>query len=310
MMSKRCPIHGETEAMVERDPLFYQYALGLGAKSIYGGHFVDITKTCQLRCNPCYMKLEKKDPAGIYSIDAITNECLVNINRAPYILTGGEPTLHPQIMEVVEKVSEIGRVEMLSNGIKLADREFFNDLMPALTDKDGITHLHLSLHINESDAWKEVIEMARADKMKIASALIVVKDKAELLKAMVLCNSIKDVVRTFRIKAATNIWNTGTVTQRIFISDMLDWLEATRNPLSHVGLGNNKPCFHNVLYGGMHLMLVSWYDVTNVDLLEIECPPTYRANNGEVCNFVTTGLINEGLEKGWCKGIKLDSKST
>lgn len=305
IMRKTCPHHGATESMVERDPLYYLYASGLKAQSIYGGHFVDVTRTCQLRCSPCYYNLEKSDPLGMFSIEAIVNECATNINRAPFILTGGEPTLHPEFLDVVNEVSKVGPVELLSNGIKLSDAEFFNDVIPMITDRNGVTHLNLSIHHKESDDWKTVIKLARADKIRIESALIVVNSEIEFDKALDMCREMADVVNTFRIKAASRIWNAQQTSERVCVSDMLRWLEKFEKPIVHVAMQNNKPCFFNVLFDRMHLMLVSWYDVTNVDLLEIDCPPTYRARNGEVCNFVTTALINEGMEKKWMKGNRI-----
>ena len=44
-MSKTCPVHGETRAMVERDPLFYSHAISLQATQIYPGYFVDVIVT-------------------------------------------------------------------------------------------------------------------------------------------------------------------------------------------------------------------------------------------------------------------------
>jgi hypothetical protein len=45
-------------------------------------------------------------------------------------------------------------------------------------------------------------------------------------------------------------------------------------------------------------MLVSWYDINNVDLLDISCPPYYRSKDGGIYNLVTAELINEGIKKG------------
>lgn len=296
MMHKKCPEHGNFASLVERDPLFYLYAAGLKAKTIYGGHLVDITRTCQLRCDPCYFRLEKHDPAGMFTVESIVNECAVNIHRAPFILTGGEPTLHPQLLQVIKEVSQVGPVELLSNGIKLADPEFFNDVMPLITDASGVSHLNLSIH-PETAKWAEVVALAKKEQVRIESVMIVVSSRNEFVNALELCKTMAGVVQTFRIKAASNLWNASLKTERIFVSDMLQWLEEEQYNVVYVAAEHNKPCFFNVLANGMHLMLVSWYDVSNVDLIEIDCPPTYRARNGQVANFVTAALINEGIDK-------------
>jgi len=304
IMSKRCPAHGDFTGMLERDPLFYTFATTAPNLRIYPGHFVDITRTCQLRCDPCYYRLEKKDPESMFSIEEIVNECAVNAHLGPFILTGGEPTLHPYLADVITQVSKFGQVEMLSNGIKLSEPEFFNEIMPLLTDRNGLSHLHLSIHYRESSDWMTVVGLARADQVKIASALIVVRNKNEFLDALRICRECRDVVVSFRIKAASNIWNAKVESEKVFVSDMVKWLEEL-GEVVHVANQNRKSCFCNVIYDQMHLMLVSWHDASNVDLVEIDCPPTYKARNGMVANFVTAGLINEGMDKGWLLGEKI-----
>jgi hypothetical protein len=60
---------------------------------------------------------------------------------------------------------------------------------------------------------------------------------------------------------------------------------------------NNKLSYANLIVEDMDIKLVSWYDKSNVDLNDINCPPYYRAKDGTVNNLVTTGLINEGLTR-------------
>lgn len=303
VMTKTCPQHLQHEGVVEKDPLFYQAVRSINAPSIYDGHFVDVTRVCNLRCTPCFYKLEKEDPAGEYSIDAIVNECRVNKGRAPFILTGGEPTMRSDIVELVEKVQQVGPVELLSNGTKIASAALFDALMPLLRDEaTGVATLNLSLHLKETDKWMEVIARCRAIGLKIESALIVVNNKDEFLTAVALANTLKDVVVSFRIKAASLLWAEQGVGEKIFVSDMLNWLEDTGKPVRWVPQRHNKVSIINVIYEGAFLMLVSWYDVSNVDLIDIDCAPFYRARNGEVKNFVTACIINEGMEKGFCKG--------
>ena len=99
-MTRVCSEHGEQVGMVERDPLFYTYVCGLPKQGIYAGTLTDVTSTCNLRCNYCYFPLKKKDEAGEYSSNRIIQECLVNRHNAPFILVGGEPTMHHDAVEL------------------------------------------------------------------------------------------------------------------------------------------------------------------------------------------------------------------
>lgn len=306
-ITKTCDVHGTTRAMIERDPLFYMWVVGINSPSIYGGYFIDVTRTCQLRCNPCYYPLEKKDPAGHFSVDEIVSDCAVNAMRAPFILTGGEPTLHPELPKLIERLSRYGGVELLTNGIKMADREYFNEIAPLIANKDGSLNLNLSIH-NESDKWKNVIENCDIDGAQIESCLIVVRDKDSFLNAIKIAKEHSGTVRSFRIKAETSIWNqSSSGNEKVFVSDMLRWLEELGGVRLVVDGRHNKSVYLNVIFDSMHLMLLSWHDVGNVDLRDISCPPYYRARNGEVCNFVTAALINEGMANGWLKGRRIES---
>lgn len=302
-MTKVCSEHGMTRAMVERDPVFYMFVSGLNSPSIYDGYFIDVTRQCNLRCTYCYYPLEKKDPEGLFTIERLVQECAVNVHRAPFIFTGGEPTFRPDIVDLVKAVKRVGPVEMLTNGVRLADPVFYDELMPELMNADGTANLNLSIHDDQSDKWRTVIETCRRDQIRIESALIVVDSKERFFEAVKMADEFKDVVMSFRIKAATRIWNEQKPEEKIFVSDMMKWLEETGKPMHLITQGRHtKSVFLNVLFDGAFLMLLSWHDVTNVDLPDINCAPWYRARNGQVLNFVTAALVNEGMAAGYLCG--------
>lgn len=311
-MTKECPAHGSTRALVERDPNFFTYVRSLENQSIYGGYFVDVTRRCNLRCEWCYVALQDKDPEGEYSLHSILDDCRVNARYGhPFIITGGEPTIRPDICEIARAVKGIGPIAMLSNGVRIGtDQKMFDELIPILTDRDGLVRLNLSIHQKETDKWRDVLLKCRAAGVKIESLLLVIDSEEAFLDALVVVMEFRDVAQSFRIKAASRLWNEQKPTNKIFVSDMLRWLAATGDKPIIYAEGHNQTTFFNVRWRGVWLMLVSWYDVTNVDLREIDCPPFYRAKNGEVCNLVTWGLINEGLDNGWLGGKRvLVSKS-
>ena len=58
------------------------------------------------------------------------------------ILTGGEPTLHPELPKVTAYARDQGlHVRLITNGGRLADREFARDLAEA-----GLRHVHISVY--------------------------------------------------------------------------------------------------------------------------------------------------------------------
>ncbi len=305
-LAKTCDAHGSTEAMLERDPVFYAYIMSMRAPNIYGGYFVDVTRICNLRCQYCFYPLENKNPSGAYTIQSIVNDCRAAALRPgclPIILTGGEPTTRADIGLLIEALLPIGPVELLTNGVNLAkDDEMFNRVMPLITANNGVANLNLSIHHKETDGWRTLLDKCRAEGIKVESALIVVDSEDDFIHAVKLAQEMKDVVLSFRIKAATRIWNEKKP-EKIFCSDMIGWLEAHLGPVQVVTTNrSNKSVFVNVFVGGLFLMLVSWNDTANVDLADIDCAPYYRAKNGQIANFVTASLINEGMAAGWLNG--------
>jgi len=87
-----------------------------------------ITNACNLRCPICFtynrpdrvyhMSLEEMQARVDWIAQAAGQVDLVNI-------TGGEPTLHPQLLELLRccQRPEIGRITMNSNGLRLAEDE-------------------------------------------------------------------------------------------------------------------------------------------------------------------------------------------
>jgi hypothetical protein len=95
-----------------------------------------------------------------------------------------------------------------------------------------------------------------------------------------------------RIKAASNLWSEAKAASKIFTSDMVRYVEHNyKSTLDH--RFNIKTSYAPMLVDGLSVAMVSWYDRFNVDLVDIDCPPYYKANDGTVNNLVTTGIINE-----------------
>lgn len=324
LLRKTCPEHGDQVGVLERDPVFYSMLAGLGGNGIYPGYFVDVTRRCNLRCSWCFYPLEKADPKDLFSIESILSECKVGARMGPIILTGGEPTLHPQLPTIITEIRKFCGVDLLTNGVKLADKAYFDEIMPLLSSRprEGrmVPALHLSIHHKETSAWSTVIEHCRLMGKKIESAIIVVDSQESLRQAMSIAEEIQDVVYSFRIKAASRLWAEGKPEGsevgggKIFVSQLWNWLEDLGYQVRLITDGmNNKSVFVNVAVMSaaatepMFVMLVSWHDIGNVDLRDIECGPYYRARNGSVNNFVTTSLINEGMERGFLMGTKAET---
>ena len=299
VMEKRCDIHGHFAESVESDVGFYLQCLNARAPFFYPGYFLDVTKRCNLKCAYCYYGVDQQSKDR--TLESIISEATVHAPMGPIILTGGEPTLRSDLVEIVKAVKAIAPVELLTNGTKLVDH--LEDLIPLLGNDHRTISINLSMHPESNGADYNVVEAFKQNGIKLESLLFVIDDLSQIDGILSYCEANKDAIESVRIKAATNLWAENKAKSKIFTSDMVKRLE--KHGAKPIWWRPNKTSFFNMQLGGIYYMLVSWYDVYNVDLLDIACPPFYKAKTGAVENIVTANIINEGIMKGWLDGEKL-----
>ena len=117
---------------------------------------IDITGRCNLSCNICFADSNK----SLYepSLDEITVmlERLRNTRPAPCTTiqyTGGEPTVHPQFLDIVRKSKELGftHIQCATNGLKLADPDFAEKARDA-----GLQYLYLQMDGVTDDVFEKI----------------------------------------------------------------------------------------------------------------------------------------------------------
>jgi MoaA/NifB/PqqE/SkfB family radical SAM enzyme len=102
--------------------------------------YIQVTRICNQHCLFC----SNPDNERMISLgDARTQlEGLVEKGYFGAILTGGEPTLHPDLPEIVRLARDLGlHVRMITNGQKTAEEGVLERLL-----QSGLQHLHLSVH--------------------------------------------------------------------------------------------------------------------------------------------------------------------
>lgn len=291
-MVKECPEHGIFNATMEKDRLFY-LSTQHPASDLYAGHFVDVTTRCNMKCQYCYF------PCGDADIPTklIINECLVN--NGPYILTGGEPTVRDDLPDLMEKISKIGPVHLISNGRAFADSQYLSECAKFAFQDDFCSYVNVSFHGDEK-VFCEAMQSVEYLGLRLSSILFVIDDVEQIGDVVRYAKKYKDHCGIVRIKAASNVW-AQSGTEKIFASDILQWFK-DRGAVQVYPTA--KPVYAPFLFEGISYAAVSWHDVGNVDLVEINCAPTYRAKNGQVTDLIRAFLINEGMDKGWLNGTR------
>lgn len=123
-----------------------------------------LTYECDNDCTHCYVEREKSmESMSLEQWKKVIAQ-LWKIGIPHVCFTGGEATLSPHLLPLIEYAEEIGIVTgLLTNGRRLADREFTKQLMNA-----GLDHVQITLEsANEAihdemvcapGAWKETVQ--------------------------------------------------------------------------------------------------------------------------------------------------------
>ncbi len=138
-------------------------------------YIVCVTRLCNNKCFFCYSGRDRKKDEMIP-----TEEILEYVRRLKrdsasgaemLIITGGEPTLHPDLPEIIRKAKRYGykHVRVISNGRMLANEKLVLDLKEA-----GLDDIVLSLH-SHIKADFEVISGAKGSYVQALRGLLNVR---------------------------------------------------------------------------------------------------------------------------------------
>lgn len=287
VMHKYCLEHGPFDSIIERDPEWYFFCQKLNSKGIYEGYMIDVTNQCNLKCKFCYHENGNEHK----SYDEIIAEAFKYGYFGPTILSGGEPTLHPDILQIINTLRGSQEFVLLTNGVKMADEKFFDEICSAGLLYGDTLLAGLSFHKESNGKDMEVLELCRKKGYKIGTTFFVIDKLEQMHEALALAREYQDVILTFRIKAASNLWAESKVSEKIFVSDMIDWFGDIQI-VDHQK--NNKTSYAQVIVdGNINIALISWYDKFNVDLDDINCGPWFKAKDGTINNLATSFILNE-----------------
>src|SRR3989338_1663940 len=126
--------------------------------------FLEITTLCNMRCPVCYADADAKGEDVPYGDICRMLEVMAGKDKNTHlILTGGEPTIHPDFFKILKKVDELGlmrRTFIATNCITIADKNFCKKVFDAGvrkfyfafdgTDRDACIKLRGSLKAYEA----------------------------------------------------------------------------------------------------------------------------------------------------------------
>lgn len=157
---------------------------------------ISLTDRCSLRCTYCMPEQgnEWLAKSSILSVDEIVRVARVAAadGVSTFRLTGGEPLLRPDIVDVVARLAEIrgadGRpvsIAMTTNGIRLPE------LLPALAGA-GLARLNISLDTLRRDRFHELTRRDRLDDVLAGIAAAAASDLRPLKINAVAMRDVND----------------------------------------------------------------------------------------------------------------------
>jgi uncharacterized radical SAM superfamily Fe-S cluster-containing enzyme len=169
-MRKRCAQHGWFESLISSDFDFYRYSENFNKPGVIPFEFqteveqgcpsdcglcpehkqhtclaiFEITSKCNMKCPICFAKSGFHSNGQHLSLETVNHmiDTLVQSEGAPEIvqLSGGEPTLHPDLLPIIQRLEEVGTKTIMinTNGTKFARNYEFCKEIAEISDSVGV----------------------------------------------------------------------------------------------------------------------------------------------------------------------------
>lgn len=167
IMKKRCNEHGEFEVLISSDAEYYRWALKFNKPGTMPKSFgtevregcpydcglcpdhqqhtclgiIEVTENCNMRCPTCFANSGFGRSLELNQVESML-DAFVKYEGNPEVVqfSGGEPSIHPQILEMIRaaRAKNIKIVMLNSNGIRIARDEKF---VRALAEMDVFVYL-------------------------------------------------------------------------------------------------------------------------------------------------------------------------
>lgn len=231
-MFKKCPEHGESKILLEKD--YFVYSKLMNQKpcketSPPYSFMIPLTHKCNLDCKVCYLPYYKQKDLTLEDVKKLIKESEAYQIR----LSGGEPTLREDLPEIIRYISELGREScLLTNGIKLEDEGYVKKLMDS-----KLVSVHFPLDsLNENELLEiegkphlqkklKAFENLKKNHGRVALSTLLVRDVNENALKDILNFYLKnsDVINQWRIRSSVQIGK-HTGVQPYSLSELLDKL--------------------------------------------------------------------------------------
>ena len=295
MMDKVCPIHGKQTGVVETSVEVFE-TLGFGRCNpdfLPRLLIFNLTGSCNTQCDFCYNPLKGVNMTAIEVVD---------IARLfpgwKIVLSGGEPTIHPDYWSVVTGLSNY--FATITNGIKFLNERFM-DTMHEMYPVKSYIPFYLTLNSTSRPMLDRILTALYKNDYVIRYAFFVLERLDQIDEAMNLWRDNQDVITHLRFRLPFNSWNQ-SATKTFFLSEVYLYLQKNYPDFTLCDALVGNSIYDFTLQCGDRLLTVcSAPSLSAFDIDHIQQAPFMLANDGEIYSTPHTLLINEGIEKGIIK---------
>ena len=291
-MIKKCRIHGITTHMIERDYEFYKnleydtLAFSFTKRNI----ITEVTDRCNADCPHCYHIPDNS--VEDVSLDSIVQRIASwNLPDIDINFAGAEPTLRrdfPELLRVIKQQWPSYNLGALTNGIRLADRDWLQEIQEA-----GISALIIGLnhpsYLNnptlrrkQLQAIDNCYELGMMD-YSIGYTMAAIEELHFILEE--ICSKPWTPIH-FRIRYGSDIGRYPNQ-QRMYVSDIYKeigkWC-ANRGVSFEDKTGDNNLYHTMIKVNGKAVRVIQWCDETDINMEELR--------TGPYCDFVADGITN------------------
>lgn len=312
-MGKKCPEHGYSEYVIERDAEFYKSLIyDPFGYDIPSGVMIEVTDRCNLKCPHCYHEPENA------STDKPIGYILQQVESLPaeygsVILAGAEPTLRKDLPEVIRNIRHVqarqGRsdadVTILTNGIKFSDKSFAEEIANAgcravMIGLNHQTYQGETVHRKQLQA----IQNCKDAGLMVYYVGYTLENLDHIPDVLEEIQRLGNSAWQYRIRAGSDIGRSPDE-PRWYLSDHV---KAIKEYVDSKGWTWEKiPADDNLYHymvkiNGITHRLIQWSDPKTIDMEELRCGPW--------CDFVPGKPISNFLHQIMLRDAAVNKKLT
>jgi MoaA/NifB/PqqE/SkfB family radical SAM enzyme len=296
-IAKQCAVHGISHHMIESDYGFYSglyYTQDNPKHNFNGGVLIEVTDRCNLTCPHCYHEPDNS------LTDQPIESILSQIKKWPLgkdaihrvILSGAEPTLRKDFIELVKAITDLDpsiTVSVMTNGICFSDLNYVKQAKEhgLKSVNVGLNHPSYNDHATIRKKQLTAINNIHQEGLAVSYISYTMMSLAEVDFIMNEVCSNEWLSKNFRIRYGSDIGrNPGQ--ERIFVSDVYksiqNWCTINGKSFERIIEADNNIYHVMARVEGKDIRIIQWCDITDIDMEELR--------SGPWCDFVPDGITN------------------